>query len=167
MQNKVNLGCGTDYRKDWINCDKNKTIKADKYFNAEKKYPIKSNTINYILADNIFEHFEHPENAFAECHRILKENGQLEIIVPYYNSWQQYGDITHKTAYSEQSFDYLIKGAGLEKKHGHEIKTKFSKIKIIIYYSKIGEILKTIFRTHKFGHYMPNTIVGMRIYLTK
>ena len=42
---KLNLGCGNDYRRGWLNCDKSKEVNPDKVVDLEKKLPFKDNSV--------------------------------------------------------------------------------------------------------------------------
>ncbi len=46
--------------------------------------PLKSNSIDYILAGDVIEHVYDTESMFKEFYRILKKNGQILITTPYY-----------------------------------------------------------------------------------
>ena len=166
---KLNLGCGNSYMKGWVNADFNKLVKADIYFDAERQeFPFPDNHFDEIYADNVFEHFDKPEKVFEECHRVLKDGGVLDLIVPYYNCWTNFGDVTHRTSYSELSFNYFVKDAFMTKKFGFQVGTrKFSSVEIEFYYSMLGKFLRFLIPTHKFCHYLPNTVVAMRVKMKK
>jgi len=78
---KVYLGSGLDYRKDYINIDFNKNIKADIYLDLNKqKLPFKDNTVDHIKCYHLLEHFFQPEKVLQEIQRVLKPNGTAKII---------------------------------------------------------------------------------------
>ena len=47
--------------------------------------PFESNTLDYILSTEVFEHIPDPYKAFSEIHRILKIGGSHIFTVPYYS----------------------------------------------------------------------------------
>ena len=61
MLNKLNLGCGGDYKKGWVNLDYRSNIKTDVKWNLEKfPYPFKPNTFDEILLKSVLEHMQNP-----------------------------------------------------------------------------------------------------------
>ena len=87
MNIKLNLGCGrtlipSDEDSKWINVDYNNT--ADVKHDLRKPLPFDMNSIDYILASHIAEHFTQYEWAVAkkDWYRTLKRGGRLEVRVP-------------------------------------------------------------------------------------
>ena len=87
---KLNLGCGSDYKKDWINIDVNKGVKADKYFDFNKMpYPFKENSIDHIQCKQVIEHLNINFFDFLkECARIMKPNGTMHLETPNAYFWR-------------------------------------------------------------------------------
>ena len=86
---KLNLGCYKDIRKNFLNIDifeKNADIKAD----VSNLYMFKDNSVDFIYAAHILEHFPAKDtkeiksaiNVLKEWHRILKNGRKLQIKVP-------------------------------------------------------------------------------------
>lgn len=132
---KLNLGCGNDYRKGWVNVDFDKSIKADFYFDLREKFPLDNNKFEYVLAQDVLEHFTKQDSHgfVAEIHRILKVGGKLELRVPnlydifdrFYDKPESlmlfiYGDTkkgelgAHKFGYTRASLTNLLKSHGFE-----------------------------------------------------
>lgn len=133
---KLNLGCGSDYKKGWVNVDFDKNIKADKYFDLSKPFPFKISNFDYILAQDVLEHFskENAKKFLTECHRVLKIGGKIIIRTPnIFRIFRQfkkdsqvlikfiYGDTgrnsglgAHKYAYTPASLTKLLKFCGFE-----------------------------------------------------
>ena len=65
-------------------------------------YPFKDNTFDYVLTRHVLEHFGRRElyKVFRELHRITKEDGIIEIIVPYVSCSHSFHDPTHITYFS-------------------------------------------------------------------
>lgn len=81
---KLNFGCGTKIKKGWINVDIQKNKKIDKSFDFNNfPYPLKSNSYDYILLDNVLEHLLYPDKTIYELCRMIKNGGIIEIIVPH------------------------------------------------------------------------------------
>ena len=146
---KINLGCGEKYLKGFINSDINKAVRADKYFDLNKfPYLFRKNQADYILMDNVLEHLDDIIAVMKEVHRILKPNGIVEIIVPYFKSDGAFHDPTHKHYFSENSLDYFsdqgdynyyttFKFKILQKELAAKNSTKLSKLRYIIPFKRI------------------------------
>ena len=50
--------------------------------NVEDVFPIEENYFDIVVAKDIIEHLNNPENTMNEIHRVLKKNGYLVISVP-------------------------------------------------------------------------------------
>lgn len=133
---RLNLGCGRDYRQGWINVDADKNIKADNYFDLRKKFPFKNGSFDYILAQDVLEHFSKTETKkfLAECGRVLKISGRIKIRTPnIFRIFKQfkrdpevlikfiYGDTgqnsdlgSHKYAYTPTDLTKLLRFSGFE-----------------------------------------------------
>jgi SAM-dependent methyltransferase len=116
---KLNFGCGAKIKKGWINVDFQKDKNIDFSFDFNKyPYPLKSNKFDYILVDNVLEHLEKPKEVIKELHRISKKDATIEIIVPYYNTYFAYVDVTHLHFFNEDTFYNLFEG------HDYELNKK-------------------------------------------
>jgi predicted SAM-dependent methyltransferase len=103
---KLNLGCGYDFRKDWVNIDNNKRYKADIYHDLDKfPYPLPSNHFDSVLMQMILEHLDKPERALKEVVRVCKRGAKLVIIVPHATSYANFTDMQHKSNFTEHSFN--------------------------------------------------------------
>lgn len=73
---KVEFGSGAHKLEGWINHD----IEVD----IRKPLPYEDNSVDYILAEHVLEHV-YPSEGYSflkECHRILKIDGVVRILVP-------------------------------------------------------------------------------------
>ena len=104
---KLNLGCGLDYREDWVNHDFNKNVKADVYFDLTKKFPLEDNSFDYILLDHVIEHIpkEKVIEFMEELNRIGKEGCLIEIYTPHFTSMYAFSHLTHYSQYGLGTFD--------------------------------------------------------------
>jgi len=101
---KINLGCGADIRKGWINVDKIPVENFQKRFDMhdisgwqhvceetkyiqydlnEIPYPFPENYADLILLSHVLEHlYIPPYEVMKEIHRILKPKGKLIVKLP-------------------------------------------------------------------------------------
>lgn len=125
VHQRLNLGCGKKILNGWMNADIQKGKDIDISFDFDKfPYPLKSNTFDYVLVDNVLEHLCDPAKVLDELHRICKKDSIVRIIVPYYNCKGAYNDLTHKHVFNETAFDVLVNG------HNHYVYDKKQKFKI-------------------------------------
>lgn len=81
---KLELGCGDnpaegfDIYLDRIDFGFNKVCEFE-----SDKFPIEDDSIDYIRMHHVIEHIKDVKNVLNECHRVLREGGQLEIWTPY------------------------------------------------------------------------------------
>ena len=103
---KLNIGCGRDIRKGWINLDMVKSEGVDVVHNLEKfPYPFKNNFFEEIYAAHIIEHLENPYKFMRELWRISKKNAKIIIKTPHFsNGVLSWSDLTHKRTFSALSF---------------------------------------------------------------
>lgn len=103
----MNLGCGNDIRKDWINLDIAAIEGVDVVHDINVlPLPFSENSFDFILCQDILEHLEYIP-LLEEIHRILKIGGVVEIRVPHFSSRFNFIDPTHKKMFSVQTFDYF------------------------------------------------------------
>lgn len=80
---KLNLACGSDYQKDYINVDLYYEGKVDERFDVSR-IPYDDNSVDEIKAFHIIEHFHFKEvtDVLKEWNRVLKPGGRLWIETP-------------------------------------------------------------------------------------
>jgi len=142
MLNKLNLGCGGDYKKGWVNLDCNSNIKSvpDIVYNLNNIpwKPFKNNQFDEIFASHIIEHFPNPLEIFEELYRISKNGGVIKIKVPHWSHYFAFTDMTHKTFFSINSFRLLDSNLKY-----YDRKFKF-KLKFVKYNNSLGFLRKII-----------------------
>ena len=137
MQNithKLNMGCGKDIKKGFVNIDSVKLPGVDKVVDLNKfPYPFESNSFDTILCYNVLEHLGDLTRVMKECYRILKPKGTLLIKVPHFTYSGAFTDPTHKHFFSFNTFDYFVKG---ESDFNYYFDFNFSKINKKISFGK-------------------------------
>jgi predicted SAM-dependent methyltransferase len=106
---KLNLGCGKDIRKDYINLDRAKLPGVNVVWDINKlPLPFKANQFDEILCRDVLEHVDYIP-LLKDLHRILKKGGKIIIRVPHFSSKNLYADPTHRCGFSRETFDYFKK----------------------------------------------------------
>ena len=102
--NRLNLGCGKDYKEGWMNIDVN-DVKKDVSHDLNKiPYPFKKSYFDEVYMKMILEHLNDPLGVLKEIVRISKDNAKISIIVPHAFSYASKTDLQHKTNFTENSF---------------------------------------------------------------
>ena len=80
---KLQLGCGANYLKDWLNTDLSCSNEVT-FLDAGKKFPIPENSFHYIFSEHLFEHLSVSAqlNMMEESYKILKKGGVMRIATP-------------------------------------------------------------------------------------
>lgn len=79
---KLNLGCGKDYKKGFVNCDTVKGIGADVEMDCVDLSRFKDGSVDLIFCHSFFEHlYKYQQVPFLkDCRRILNDKGVLVIL---------------------------------------------------------------------------------------
>ncbi|MEK6889287.1 MAG: methyltransferase domain-containing protein [Nanoarchaeota archaeon] len=102
---KLNLGCGRDIKKGYVNVDYIKFPGVDKVLDLNKTpYPFKKNEFDFALLRNILEHLDDPKSKLLEIHRILKPEARVLIRTPHFSSCNVWGDIEHRRGFNYATF---------------------------------------------------------------
>jgi len=105
---KLNIGCGKDLRKDFINLDSHNDDGADVCFDLNdiykgNKLPFKDNQFEEILMYDVLEYIPYPLPILKEIHRVCKIDGLIKIKVPYGDfTW---GNPDHKRVFFVGTFN--------------------------------------------------------------
>lgn len=80
---KMQIGCGSNILKGWLNTDINVQNGAT-FLDAGKKFNIPSNSFDYIYSEHLFEHLnvEQQINMLKEGYRVLNDKGIMRIATP-------------------------------------------------------------------------------------
>lgn len=128
---KVNLGCGSQVVKEWVNVDfalgaKLSKIPFFKLINSRtrlfnlnwdnrilihdlrKKFPWANESVDTIYSSHTLEHFTRLDGLrfLKECHRVLKRGGIIRIVVPDLQSIVN--EYNNKTLPADQFVDKLL-----------------------------------------------------------
>ena len=120
IPNKINLGSGKEYKPGWLNIDilaraepdivldlsqnlNLPTIISSKHWGLVQLDNLQFDTIS---ANNVLERVPDLVGLMTKCLHLLKEEGTLEIEVPYEKSLTAWQDPTHIRALNENSWIY-------------------------------------------------------------
>ena len=110
---RLDIGCGINKKKGFIGIDRLKFDGVDINLNAgTEKLPYDDDSVEEIHTSHFLEHLKAMERIHFvnECHRVLKKDAKLTIVVPHWGSNRAYGDMTHQwPPVSEMWFYYLDK----------------------------------------------------------
>ncbi len=137
---KLNVGCGDDYKKGFINLDFNKEVKADIYHNLEKRFPFTDNEFDYILLDNVLEHIPNLFKIIDELFRISKPDAIIDIYVPHFSGIYASKHPAHFHQFGIGTFDiYKPEGIFNKERYG-KARFKILKQELIYFHHKAAEI---------------------------
>ncbi len=102
---KLNLGCGNDIKKGYLNLDFEKFKGVDLFYDLNKlPYPFKDNQFSEVIMQNILEHLNDPYQIMREIYRICKNNSIVLIRTPHFSSNNAWGDLQHKRGFNTVTF---------------------------------------------------------------
>ena len=126
MIKKLNLGSGTNIRKDYINIDFKQSVGVDKVHDLNNyPWPFKDQTFNEIIAENVVEHLDNFLLCMEEIYRISEKDAIVKISVPYWNSSFAYIDPTHKKGFHEHTFSFFDPDSDYCKERSYYSKARF------------------------------------------
>lgn len=112
MIDKLNVGCGGDYRYGYVNLDiggndiYGDEINIDIIHNLEEfPYPFEDNKFEEVQINSVLEHLNNPKRFLEEVHRISKDKAKISITTPHFSSINCWSDITHKRGFTLNTFE--------------------------------------------------------------
>ena len=81
---KVNLGCGKDIKKGYINIDFENLPGVDIIHDLNKNIPLDDNTVDELYTSHFLEHIDNLYNIMDEIHRVCKHGSKVIIKVPHF-----------------------------------------------------------------------------------
>lgn len=105
---KLNFGCGDNIKKEWDNCDIQKSKEIISFDFNKFPYPLKDNVYDYILIESVLFSLNDIIKVLNELWRICKPEGTIEITEAYYNNKGAFTDVSTKHFFSDSTFIELI-----------------------------------------------------------
>jgi len=102
---KLNIGCGKDLKKDYVNIDivdygGNVIHDLNSY-----PFPFEENSFDEIYASHILEHLDNFHKAITELYRISKPGAIIIVYAPFFLNTKYFGEPDHKIPFSIRTFD--------------------------------------------------------------
>lgn len=104
---KLNLGCGDDYRCNYLNVDKADVPKDYDYDLDEYPWPFQDDQYIEVLAYHVLEHLKSPYKAMKEIIRISKNGAKVKVRFPLPKHANMTNDPTHKYPLTPKFFELL------------------------------------------------------------
>jgi ubiquinone/menaquinone biosynthesis C-methylase UbiE len=104
---KLNVACGFEHLKDYINIDNDRRVFPDILRDLEQGLPFDDNSVDEVFSKHTLEHIS-PDKihwVIAEIYRVLKPNGRFKVIVPINKGWLSSPE--HKCPWSNNSVIFL------------------------------------------------------------
>jgi SAM-dependent methyltransferase len=176
LENKtqLNIGCGRDIRKGWVNLDAFDHKGVDVVCDMNKGHlPFEDDRFYYIVASHVLEHLWDWESIVSECYRILVPQGTLEIRVPY--KLRGLDSIYHVRLFSPSTMDgFCMKKDIQDETVGLQELLDFEKVSVHVnrefgfnwhlqHYIGIKRTFKRGFRKHEIVWLLKTPIVKMKI----
>ena len=115
---KLNLGSGTDYRRDCVNVDIHPAARliyqnfyveeVDVIADLDSGFPFRDGVFHEMLARQVLEHLDDVDHTVMESNRVLRDGGILQGVVPYFKSDGAYR-LAHRTLFCEYDVVSLAK----------------------------------------------------------
>lgn len=144
MKDKLNLGCGFDILEDYHNVDIN-GVCDERVDLSVYPWPWSDGSFVHILANDLVEHL--PAGSLIrfmdECHRILGNDGIIEIRTPTPEAPFFYIDPTHVRPYLPETFHFFDPSTDFGKKNDHLTDKKWEIISnVVLNYNICVELRK-------------------------
>jgi predicted SAM-dependent methyltransferase len=107
---QVDLGCGTRKKEGFYGVDIDQYEGVDLVQDLRfTPLPFQNKQLEHVYASHFFEHLDFHEVIYLlnEIYRCMKVGGKLEVIVPHATSYGHLTDLSHKTAWTEDTMGYI------------------------------------------------------------
>lgn len=159
---KLHLGCGHIIKDGWLNHDLAPLSGVDVVHDLRVfPWPFADGQFEEVWADNVFEHLRDTTRTMEEVFRITQPGAKVFIGVPFWNSYEAWGDPTHERLFSEELFEFydLTTERGRERAYYSTARFKIDRIVFCV------NPFKPLFRDssfHRFGRKIEHP-VGKKI----
>jgi hypothetical protein len=108
MLKKLNVGCGNEILRGYVNLDIAELPGVDVVHDLNKlPWPFEDNRFEEIRIIHVLEHLPDTVRIMEELWRISNAGCKVIVCVPYWNSWRSVGDPTHVKGFHQKTFDFF------------------------------------------------------------
>ena len=170
---KLNLGCGKDYREDWVNLDLGEynylgeSIKVDvKHDLNEYPFPFNDNEFSEVVLLEVLEHIVNIDKFLCEMNRIMKDGGEMEIKVSYFAYYGTYAEFAlHRFCLNHSQLFVFFKKNGF-KLISKRVRNRRKILRIFDFFININDFTQWTYERF-FSNLFPVTHVVWRIIKNK
>ena len=124
---RLHLGCGNEILPGWVNHDLVQLPGVDVAHDLDLyPWPFEDDRFAEVRLHHVLEHLAEPVRAIEELYRITRGGGTVLVRVPYWNSTDWASDPTHRTPFSEYSFDFFDPATRHGREHPYYSSARFS-----------------------------------------
>jgi SAM-dependent methyltransferase len=110
---KLNIGCGFNKKKGYLNIDAQPECEPDQVVDLEKPWPFEDNSVEEIQASHVLEHLGQETKVFLgimkEMYRVCAPDARIFIQVPHHDHWTFHADPTHVRKIHPEGFKLFDK----------------------------------------------------------
>lgn len=155
---KLNLGCGNVHMDGYVNVDNEPSAAADKVVDLNVfPWPFPDNSADEVYCSHVLEHVDDVLKAITEIHRVLKPDGVLRVIAPYYASPGAFYDLTHKHFFGYKSFDQFFDN----RPYGYVPGVRFKLLSRRLVFAKAHQLLGISFLANRFPRIYEDFLAGI------
>jgi len=129
---KIDLGCGKMKKDGYIGIDRVQTGAVDLVHDLATGIPLADDTVSAVYSNHCLEHLPDTVFIMQEIYRVCQHGAVVELRVPYAKSDGAFKDPTHKTFYTEKTFEYF---AGDNDRFDYALGVRFTITRVSYIYS--------------------------------
>lgn len=118
----LNIGCGRDYRKGWLNIDISPNVSVDFLMDIRKDLlPAKDRTVDLIYISGVLEQIGSNDellHVMKECYRVLDYGAVMQVVVPNARYAIAHRDPMDVRKFTPETFSYFHAGKQEHRDYG-------------------------------------------------
>jgi predicted SAM-dependent methyltransferase len=103
----IDLGCGRSKGRGYIGLDITPFKGVDVVCDLERGIPLRSNVASAVRGSHVLEHIRNSVLIMQEIYRICRPGARVNLRLPYYTSIGAFKDPTHRSFFTEETFEYF------------------------------------------------------------
>jgi SAM-dependent methyltransferase len=101
---RLHLGCGEVRYDGYVGVDIREDVHPDVVADLRTIWPWPDSSVDEVVAEDVFEHLPDKLHSLRELYRVLRPNGRALIQVPDATTGAAFGDPTHVSFWTLESF---------------------------------------------------------------